>query len=169
MKLLHRIGKCFDSFLWILVIISAVIIITVTVLTDYEVLMRYAFDSGQSWVTEITDNLILFMTFFGVAWLLKEDGHVAIDILYVGLSQKKQQKIDLIIDVLCLVACVIITWHSTKLVINDILNGVREAKTMQTPRGIIIAVIPFGFFTLIIQFARRFYGHLISMIPQRME
>ena len=130
MKLLHRVGKYFDSFLWILVIISAVIIITITLLTDYGVLMRYGFNTGQSWITEISDNLILFMTFFGVAWLLKEDKHVSIDVLYNALNPTKQLIIDLIVDVLCILACVIMTWYSTELSIDDILNGVREAKTM---------------------------------------
>jgi TRAP-type C4-dicarboxylate transport system permease small subunit len=169
MKLLHRAGKYFDSFIWILAIVSAFIIITITLLTDYEVLMRYGFHSGQSWVTELTDNLLIFMTFFGVAWLLKEDGHVSIDILYTALSPKKQRIIDLIIDILCLVACIIMMWYSTELSIDDILNGVREAKTMKAPRGIIIAAIPFGFLTLAIQFARRFYGHLTSLKPQRVK
>ena len=169
MKLLHRVGKHFDSFIWILATVSAFIIIAVTLLTDYEVLMRYAFHSGQSWVTEISESLILFMTFFGVAWLLREDGHVSIDVLYMALSPKKQRIIDLIIDILCLVACIIMTWYSTELSIDDILNGVREAKTIKAPRGIIIAAIPFGFLTLTIQFARRFYGHLTSLKPQNIK
>jgi TRAP-type C4-dicarboxylate transport system permease small subunit len=159
-KILNRLGQVFDHLLWIFAVVSAVLIIAMTLLTDYEVFMRYIFGSGQGWVTELIDNILLYMTFFGVAWLLKEDGHVSVDLVYSNLSPKKKLIIDLIVTALGSAACLFMTWHSALISADNIQRGIREYKTMAAPRGIILAVIPFGFFTLTIEYIRHFYRHL---------
>lgn len=77
------------------------------------VVLRYGFDLG--WIAMQECVLYLHATFFmlGMAYTLKHDGHVRVDVFYRRLSNRKKAWVDLV-GTLCLLTpvCVFITWVS---------------------------------------------------------
>ena len=64
---------------------------TLMVLTVfYDTVMRYTFNKGNVALQELEWHLFAIVFLIGAAYTLKEDGHVRVDILYVGLSKKNQ-------------------------------------------------------------------------------
>ena len=160
LKILERLGRFFDSFIWITAVASGIIAAGIALLIDYEVFMRYALNIGQGWVIEIINNLLLYMTFLGVAWLLKEGGHVSMTAVYSRLGPRARLLDDLIVTAVCAIACVFMTWYSLQISVESIQSGTQEATILGAPKGVILAIIPFGFLMLTIQHMRNFYGFL---------
>ena len=67
---------------WIESAFSAVLFLGGIGISLYSVFMRYVMGASQSWATEIYTMLLVWAIFIGFSTALKEDKHIAIDILY---------------------------------------------------------------------------------------
>lgn len=66
----------------------------------YDVLMRYLFNDVSIAMQELEWHLFAAMFMFGIAYTLKEDGHVRVDILYAQASPKYQALVNILSCVL---------------------------------------------------------------------
>jgi TRAP-type mannitol/chloroaromatic compound transport system permease small subunit len=56
----------------------------------YDVIMRYFFNDVSIGMQELEWHLFAAMFMFGIAYTLKEDGHVRVDIFYETMSARKK-------------------------------------------------------------------------------
>ena len=61
----------------------------------YDVVMRYFFNDVSIGMQELEWHLFAAMFMFGIAYTLKEDAHVRVDIFYDAMSAKKQAIINI--------------------------------------------------------------------------
>jgi len=61
----------------------------------YDVIMRYFFNDVSIGMQELEWHLFAAMFMFGIAYTLKEDAHVRVDIFYDAMSQRKQSSINI--------------------------------------------------------------------------
>ncbi|QDY45028.1 TRAP transporter small permease [Planococcus glaciei] len=61
---------------------SALFFLAGIAISLYSVFMRYVLGASQSWATEIYTMLLVWAIFIGFSTALKENKHIAIDILY---------------------------------------------------------------------------------------
>ena len=89
----NRLGRLFSWLTLTMVVVMAAIVV-----------LRYAFQIGSIALQEsvIYINALIFT--FGVAYTLKEQGHVRVDIFYSRLNGKKRAWIDLFGSLLFLVS-----------------------------------------------------------------
>lgn len=83
-KIIDVLGN-FCSLLMILMIINVF----------YDVIMRYFFNDVSIGMQELEWHLFAAMFMFGIAYTLKEDAHVRVDIFYDAMSAKKQAIINI--------------------------------------------------------------------------
>lgn len=62
----------------------------------YDVIMRYFFQNSAVAMQEMEWHLFSVVFLFGIAYTLKENAHVRVDILYDGMSSKKQALVNII-------------------------------------------------------------------------
>jgi TRAP-type mannitol/chloroaromatic compound transport system permease small subunit len=84
-KIIDGLGN-FCSLLMILMIVNVF----------YDVIMRYFFNDVSIGMQELEWHLFAAMFMFGIAYTLKEDAHVRVDIFYDVMSVKKQAIINII-------------------------------------------------------------------------
>jgi TRAP-type mannitol/chloroaromatic compound transport system permease small subunit len=61
----------------------------------YDVIMRYFFNDVSIGMQELEWHLFAAMFMFGIAYTLKEDGHVRVDIFYETMSARKKAIINI--------------------------------------------------------------------------
>jgi C4-dicarboxylate transporter DctQ subunit len=81
MKALKRFDTIFDRMIRILFHVASGLSLVIVFGTATEILMRYFLNRPQIWAVEVTEYTMLYITFLGSAWLLREEGHVKMDIL----------------------------------------------------------------------------------------
>jgi len=107
------------------------------------------------------------MTFLGAAWLLKEGGHIKIDLMVMWLSPKAQAILNIITSALSAIACLVILWYGTQVVWEQFVMDFHDATTLALPQGPIYIVIPLGFFLLFVQFLRNINMYILDWISAR--
>lgn len=146
--------KLFDSILTAAGYATAGLVVLVTLLLIYEVIMRYFLHTPSGWAFDFTMYDICYLTFLGAPWLLREEGHVRIEIITSRLSNKGQGLLTSLTSFAALLACGIFFWEATKLTWDayrehQFING-----SIIVPRHMIIGIMPIGMFLLCVQFAR---------------
>lgn len=163
MKLLDKSNSIFDRILNVLAFLAAATIIFTMLLVTAEVVMRYFLNLSLVWGVEITEYLLLYMTFLGTAWLLKREGHVKVEILASQLNPRAQTLLSIITSILGAMMFLVITWFGAEVTHDHWVRHVVYPETVTgVPKAVILAVIPAGSFLLFIQFLRRTYRYLES-------
>jgi len=131
-----------------------------------EVAMRYFFNRPIVWVIDITEYVMLFITFLGIAWLLKKEGHVVMDLLLDHLNRKSRHMAVAITSVVAAITCFIITWYGVVVGLDWYNINYFYQGALDIPAFYLEAVIPVGMFLVSIQFLRRAYSNWKLMRAQ---
>ena len=155
MTFLKKPASFFDWLLNSLSLLTCAIILIVMVAVCLNVIMRYAFNRPIMGVEEITEYLLLVITFIGSAWLLREEGHVGVDILLVRQTMEKQAFFGVISSLIGVFICAVLTWYGAKVTWTSLQEHAYFPSLLEMPKSPVYAVIPFGSFLLLLQFLRR--------------
>jgi TRAP-type mannitol/chloroaromatic compound transport system permease small subunit len=93
---LIRAERAFNRFSDWVGAFSAVLLLLLVLNVFYDVITRYLFNDVSIGMQELEWHLYSMLFLFGVAYALKADGHVRIDILYDRLGAKKRAMIDIL-------------------------------------------------------------------------
>jgi C4-dicarboxylate transporter, DctQ subunit len=162
-KVLSKLENIFDSLIDILAFVSGVIFIFITGSVCVDVIMRYFFNRPMIWVIEISEYLLVYMTFLAAAWVLKREGHVTVDVVTAQLKPKAQAITGIISSTVGVFVCLVIAWFGFLETLDNFLRGVRIPSILEFPKGPILAIIPLGSFLFMIQFIRRVIGYISDL------
>lgn len=123
--------------------------LVVIVCTD--IFLRYFLSSPLVWATEVTEILLLDITFLGAAWVFKEDGHVAIDVFTAKVDERKRKVLNLISYILIAIVCGVLLYYGFYTTYDHYVRGVYNPTAIETPIAVIIVVIPLGSIPLFLE------------------
>ena len=156
---MDKIRKAIDAVVTAGGYASAALMVIVTLLPIYEVVTRYFLQSPSIWASDFTRYGILYLTFLGAAWVLKEDGHVKIELLTSRFSAGGENLIAALTSTIGCVACGIFCWAVTRSTWDSFQAGQAIVRSVVVPRYLVVWIMPLGTFLLCIQFARRAWKH----------
>lgn len=108
------IGKIFKFLLIPLLIVSM-----------YEVIARYLFNSPTVWAAQILSLLFVSMVAIGGGHVLRHDGHVRMDVFYGRMSQRGKAISDLWTFIVFMIFIIPLAWQATDMALESI--KIREA------------------------------------------
>ena len=150
--MLLRLELLFDRFSDVMGWIAGVLNLTMLINVFYDAIMRYFFKTGSIAMQEMEWHLFSIVFLFGMAFALKEDGHVRVDVLYDQFSPKWKAIVNIGGTMLFLIPLAV-------LIINGSFWFVKEAYDVGevsgdpgglTMRWLIKSVIPVSFVFLIV-------------------
>ena len=154
--------RLFDRLLDILVVLAIIILVFGWLSVCFEVFMRYFVGKPQIWVIEIVEYILLYTCFLGAAWLLREDGHVKVDVLLNLLNPGNQALLNAITSGLAAILWLLLTWYTGGSTVKAFKMGLYTPTILEIPKAPLYAVMPIGSFLLFVQFSRRTFHYLMT-------
>lgn len=152
--MLRRIMSIYDNIINFLVILAGIILVCMVLIMAAAILLRYlGYPIG--WAVEIGKYSIYYIALLVAAWVLKEEGHIGIEILVSQFKKKTQSFVHGITSFISAIPCFIFTWFGAKVTWEFFISGYFEPTYLELPHWIMTIMIPIGFFLLGIQFVRR--------------
>ena len=161
MKLIRISGSLFDRLLDVLMVLAVAILIFGWLSVCFEVIMRYFAGQPQIWVIETVEYIQVYVCFLGAAWLLREEGHVKVDVLLNRLSPKNQALLNTITSGLATILWLLLTWYTGGTTVRAFQKGLYTATILEIPKAPLYAIMPIGSFLLCVQFLRRTHGYFM--------
>ena len=152
---MKKLLEIFDRVINIMIFLAGLLLIFIMLSVGLEVISRYLVNRPQMWVTEVTECLLLYITFLGSAWLLREEGHVKVDIILNHLSPKTAAFLGVISSILGIFVSITLTIYGISVTWNYFQRGIYTPTALEIPVSAILVIIPIGSIMLFIQFLRR--------------
>ena len=160
MKVIRTLGTVFDNAVNNFTGLAGVLLIFVMLVVCAEIVLRYFFHSPTLWVLEISEVLLLYITFLGTAWLLKREGHVKMELLLSRLNPRNRGLLNSITSVIAAISCLVVAWYGALITWDYYQIGYTTMTAWRPLVAPFIVIIPVSSFLLFIQFLRRAYGYL---------
>ena len=150
--MLFKIERGINRFIDYVGYLAAALMLLMLLNVFYDAIMRYFFRTGSIAMQEMEWHIFAAVFLFGIAYALKEEGHVRVDVLYDGFNPKFKAIVNIVGTFIFLIPLALLILHGT-------IEFVREAYVTGeisgdpgglTHRYLIKAVIPTAFIFLII-------------------
>lgn len=134
-------------------IIIGTLVIAITSVIFINVISRYFFSSSFSWAEEVSRYAMVWVTFLGAAYCVKERSNINIDLLSPILSNKSIHINDLIVNFLSSIACIVITYYAYLTTLKIYKSG-QKTLALGIPMYLVYSAIFLGYFFMFIRYLR---------------
>lgn len=171
LKIITGVARQLDAFSEWTGRLVAWLVIAMVLLISYDVAMRYLFQRGSVALQEMEWHLFAVLFLLGSGYTLKHDDHVRVDILYQSrwMTPRRRAWVNLLGSVLFLAPfCVLVIVSSWPFLYDAYLFGEASPDPGGLPmRWILKAMIPVGFWFLLLQGVAIFLHSLATLLDDR--
>ncbi len=150
MKILKAVANGIDRSERFCAILAGAGLFTMTILTVYETLARYAFRAPPEWAIEVPGFAAIWATALALAFTQKVRGHIAVGAFISRLSNKNRGKFSILLMTFYFGTVMFVTWAVFRVLQIYILEW-RLSIVMKAPMFIPALVIFIGFILLDLQ------------------
>ncbi len=131
--------------------IAGLFLVYIVVSVTADVVCRYLLNKPLPYTLDISEILLLFITFLTAAWVMKRDGHVKMDFVLASMKEEHQAFMYGISSILAAIICLIFFWYGTVVTLDLFRRKIIYGVMLELPRAPIISVIPLSFLFLFFQ------------------
>ncbi len=135
----------------VFVFFASLMMAALVIIVCVDLTLRYFFNAPLLWGTEVTEILLLYITFLGAAWVFKEDSHVVIDV-FIGKATGNWKKVLILFSYLLIgIVSSVLIYYGFVATYDHYKRGVFNPTIIETPIALIIAIIPIGSIPLLLE------------------
>ena len=157
--IMQAVWRAYSVLITGLAVIAGTMMAVVTVGIVVDVLVRNFGFRPFPHTLALTEYSLLYMTMLGTPWLVREKGHVHIELLVARLDGTARRIVHGFVCVVCIAVCAMLAWYSLDAVLVSIARHETDIRSFDSPRWIFIACMPLGFGLMVIEFARFLLGY----------
>ncbi len=151
---LTALSRAYDGLLYGMAGVAAFLIVAMMVVITVDVVLRnLGFQSSAHFFT-FTEYALLIVPCLGAPWLVREKGHIFVEILLMHLGPRGRRWAMRLIGIACVGLCLVLAWYGFEVTINDFRQAERDVRSFDMPRWLVVGWIPLSFFLMAIEFAR---------------
>jgi len=148
------VAKGYDAVLHGMAYLAAFLMVAMMVVITLDVILRNLGYQSSAHFFTFTEYALLIVPCLGAPWLVREKGHIYIEILLMALSPRVRARFTLLIGLVCIVVCAVVAWYGFTVTLNDFLQNEKDVRSMDMPRWIVVGFIPLGFGMMALEFLR---------------
>ncbi len=150
--------RIYDGVLFGMAIIAGLLLVWLMLSVITSVLMRNAGLQPFAWLFTSAEYGLLYMTMLGAPWLVREKGHVHIELVTAALPFGLRRIVSRTVAGACVLVCLILAWQGADLVLTNIERGDYDTRAYYFPRWMLTIAFPLSFGMMVIEFSRFVFG-----------
>lgn len=147
-QVLGKLKKVFDNFEGYCCVVT---LAAISIIVFAQILSRYVFRASLAWSEEITRYLLVWTTFFGGAYCVRQGAHIGIEAFTRLLPQKVKKLLAIVVILGSIGLCVVILMFSIELV-STLFARNQLSPAMRIPIAYAYLAIPVGTGLFIIRY-----------------
>ncbi len=155
---MHALRRLYDGIVTGMAILSGLLLVWMMASIIISVSMRNAGMQPFAWLFTSLEYGLLYMTMLGAPWLVRERGHVHIELFTSALPESGQRAISRLVAVICMAVCAVLAWKGVDLVQTNIARMDFDVRAYFTPKWWLTMAFPISFGFMTVEFARFVFG-----------
>jgi len=131
--------------------LSEWVLLVMAVIVFYDVVMRYIFNSPTIWALEMSEYMLVFLTFIGAAEMQRQKANIKMNYLYVKFPPGMRRFVDLFTSLLMIIFSFLLLRASIKMTLTAYKYGSESNSLLGTPLFIPYSTVAIGMFLLLLQ------------------
>ena len=152
------IRKTYDFVLFGMAVLAGLLLVWLMVSVITSVLMRNFGLQPFAWLFTSAEYGLLYMTMLGAPWLVREKGHVHIELVTAALPPNLRQIVSRAVAAACVLVCLALAWKGADLVMTNLERGDFDTRAYYFPRWMLTIAFPLSFGLMSVEFARFVFG-----------
>lgn len=152
------LSKVYTTLLYAMAAIAGAMLIWILISVVTSVLMRNAGLQPFAWLFTSSEYALLYMTMLGAPWLVREKGHVHIELVTAALPPRARRIISRLVAAACVLVSLILAWKGADLFLTNIERKDFDVRAYYFPRWILTISFPIAFGMMAIEFSRFVFG-----------
>jgi TRAP-type C4-dicarboxylate transport system permease small subunit len=132
----------FDLLVDALALVAAALVVLLTALILLDIAARYLRLFSLPWSLEASEYMLYAITFLGAPWVLREEGHIAIELVLERLPPLWRARIRRLTDALGAVVCALLLYYSCRVAWRSYDAGTMVRKSFEFPEWYVFAGVP---------------------------
>jgi TRAP-type C4-dicarboxylate transport system permease small subunit len=142
----------------LLAVVAGMLLAAMVVAIVLDVVVRNLGLQPPAHTLTVTEYGLLYVTMLGAPWLVREKGHVYIELLTAAVSPRTRFWLTRVVYALCVLTCAVIFWFSLDVTIAHYQRDVIDVRSFDMPRWLLTASMPLSFGLMAIEFGRYLVG-----------
>ena len=155
---MHAVTKSYSFLLNLLALIAGATLVWLMISVILSVLMRNFGLQPFAWLFTSAEYGLLYMTMLGAPWLVREKGHVHIELVTAALPEGTRKLLSRGVALLCVLVCAILAWKGLDLLLTNIERADYDVRAYYFPRWILTISFPVSFGLMAVEFSRFIFG-----------
>ena len=150
--------RTYDVVLHAMAIVAAAALAWLMVSVIVSVAMRNAGLQPFAWLFTSAEYSLLYMTMLGAPWLVRERGHVHIELVTAALAPGVRAWVSRGVALLCVLTSATLAWYGLELFLTNLERNDVDVRAYYFPRALLTVAFPLSFGFMAIEFARFVVG-----------
>jgi len=160
---IDRIMTIFSCFSRSANTLSEIGIVVLMIMIFREVIWRYVLNQPSVFSVEISEYIMIFITFMCAGWVLHKNAHVSMTVITDRLSKRTKICLDIVTSMLTMGVCCVIIWKGALSAVIAFTGNYRSASLIQFPLWISYGFIPLGMTILLLQYVVRIRENILRL------
>jgi TRAP-type C4-dicarboxylate transport system permease small subunit len=119
-----------------------------------DVLLRNLGYQSSAHFFTFTEYALLMVPCMGAPWLVREKGHIYVEIMLMALGPKARARMTMAIGITCIALCLVLAWYGFGITWQNFVQAEKDVRSLDMPRWMVVMWIPLAFLLMAVEFAR---------------
>jgi C4-dicarboxylate transporter DctQ subunit len=148
------VSRGYDAVLYGMAWLAAFLIAAMMVVITIDVVVRNLGYQSSAHFFSFTEYALLIVPCLGAPWLVREKGHVYVEILFTYLGPRQRAVLRTWIALLCILVCLVLAWYGFDVTLRDYVGNEKDVRSLDMPRWMVVGFVPLSFLMMAIEFLR---------------
>lgn len=151
---LTPISRAYEAVLYGMALCAGVLMVAMMLMIVTDVALRNLGYQSSAHLFTFTEYFLLLIPLLGAPWLVREKGHIYIEVLIGALSPQRRQTLLRLILVLCAAVCAVLAFYGGAITVQDYVQSEKDVRSFDAPRWMLMASMPLAFGMMALEFLR---------------
>ena len=151
---MRHVVKAYDAVLYGMAYFAGFLMAAMMAVIFLDVVLRNLGYQSSAHFFTFTEYALLMVPCLGAPWLVREKGHIYVEILMMALPPGARKALTWLIGVACIAVCATVAWYGFSVTLNDYLQNEKDVRSMDMPRWMVVGFIPLAFAMMALEFLR---------------
>jgi TRAP-type C4-dicarboxylate transport system permease small subunit len=151
---LTPISRAYDAVLYGMAWLAGVLMVAMMAMIVADVALRNLGYQSSAHFFTFTEYFLLLIPLLGAPWLVREKGHIYIEVLVAALPVALQRRLVLAVILACIAVAAVLAWYGGAITLQDFASNEKDVRSFDMPRWMLMASMPLSFGMMALEFAR---------------
>ena len=155
---MQTLSRAYTALVYAMAFLAGATLVWLMLSVILSVAMRNAGVQPFAWLFTSAEYGLLYMTMLGAPWLVREKGHVHIELVTAALPDGVRAVVSRAVALACVVVSAILAWKGADLMLTNIERADYDVRAYYYPRWLLTVTFPLCFGMMAIEFSRFVFG-----------